>query len=125
MHILINEKMTDYVRGAPLSFSNQLSVEYSNLLKSLEVLITSPTLSLALTFRHLIGGKYIPDRTLIGWIQEQNQELSNELDTIILLEGREPKSQNTVCYVCSNFTCDLPAESCKEFELQIETNLKS
>ena len=39
MHILINEKMTDYVRGAPLSFSNQLSVEYSNLLKSLEVLI--------------------------------------------------------------------------------------
>jgi len=123
MHILINEKMTDYVRGAPLSFSNQLSVEYSNLLKSLEILITSPTLSLALPFLHLIGGRYIPDRTLIGWIQEQNEELSSELDSIVLLEGREPKSQNTVCYVCSNFSCDLPAESYKEFELQIETIL--
>ncbi|HAF76074.1 MAG TPA: thioredoxin domain-containing protein [Maribacter sp.] len=125
IHILINEKMTDYVRGAPLSFSNQLSVEYSNLLKNLEVLITSPTLSLARPFLHFMGNKYIPDRTLLGWIQEQNGELSKELNEILLLQGREPNSQDAVSYVCSNFSCELPTESYEEFEEQIESKLKS
>ena len=72
-----------------------------------------------------MGNKYIPDRTLLGWIQEQNGELSKELNEILLLQGREPNSQDAVSYVCSNFSCELPTESYEEFEEQIESKLKS
>ena len=124
IHILINRKMTDYVRGAPLSFSNQLSVEYSNLLNNIEIVITSPTLVQTSEFLKFLGSKYIPDRTLIGRIQEQNPILSNSIKEIPLLHEREPLSNSIVCYVCSNYSCDLPAKNISIFKAQVSSKLE-
>lgn len=124
IHIFINKKMTDYVRGAPLSFSNQLSVEYSDLLNNIEIVITSPTLAETGPYLKFLGNEYIPDKTLIGRIQEQNPILSNIINEIPLLHEREPESNLTVCYVCSNYSCDLPAKTIAIFKDQIQSKVK-
>ena len=123
INISVNRKMTDYVKGAPLSFSNQLAVEYGSLLDSIEILITSPTFNETLPFLRFIGSQYIPDRILIGQIQEQTPTLPLEISETPLFQGRAINSQSTTCYVCSNYTCELPAKSFGEFTRQIKSKI--
>ena len=119
--ISILSKTSNTAFSSPLSFANLLRTARNSVDPSVEVMISVPNYESSEGFLEVLGSVYLPNRVILGVIQDKN--VTDDLKALYspISEGRidEFYDKSTV-YLCRNYSCQLPVHSPAEFLSQLK-----
>ena len=119
--ISILSKTSNTAFSSPLSFANLLRTARNSVDPSVEVMISVPNYESSEGFLEVLGSVYLPNRVVLGLIQDKN--VTDDLKALYspISEGRidEFYDKSTV-YLCRNYSCQLPVHSPAEFLSQLK-----
>ena len=119
--ISILSKTSNTAFSSPLSFANLLRTARNSVDPSVEVMISVPNYESSEGFLEVLGSVYLPNRVILGLIQDKN--VTDDLKALYspISEGRidEFYDKSTV-YLCRNYSCQLPVHSPAEFLSQLK-----
>ena len=119
--ISILDKTSNTAFSSPLSFANLLRTARNSLDPSVEVMISVPNYESSEGFLEALGSVYLPNRVLLGFIQDKNvTDVSKALYSPIS-EGRiDEFCDKSTAYLCRDYSCQLPVHSPAEFLSQLK-----
>ena len=107
--------------SSPLSFANLLRTARNSLDPSVEVMISVPNYESSEGFLEALGSVYLPNRVLLGVIQEKNITENSKVLNSPISEGRiEEFCDKSTAYLCRDYSCQLPVHSPAEFLSQLK-----
>ena len=119
--ISILDRTSNTAFSSPLSFANLLRTARNSVDPSVEVMISVPNYESSEGFLEVLGSVYLPNRVILGLIQDKN--VTDDLKALYspISEGRidEFYDKSTV-YLCRNYSCQLPVHSPAEFLSQLK-----
>ena len=122
-HIVISilDKTSNTAFSSPLSFANLLRTARNSVDPSVEVMISVPNYESSEGFLEALGSVYLPNRVLLGVIQEKNVTDDSEVLNSPISEGRmEEFRDKSTAYLCRDYSCQLPVHSPAEFLSQLK-----
>ena len=121
MVISILDKTSNTAFSSPLSFANLLRTARNSVDPSVEVMISVPNYESSEGFLEALGSVYLPNRVLLGVIQEKNVTDDSEVLNSPISEGRmEEFRDKSTAYLCRDYSCQLPVHSPAEFLSQLK-----
>ena len=121
MVISILDKTSNTAFSSPLSFANLLRTARNSVDPSVEVMISVPNYESSEGFLEALGSVYLPNRVLLGVIQEKNVTDDSEVLNSPISEGRiEEFCDKSTAYLCRDYSCQLPVHSPAEFLSQLK-----
>ena len=119
--ISILDKTSNTAFSSPLSFANLLRTARNSLDPSVEVMISVPNYESSEGFLEALGSVYLPNRVLLGVIQEKNITDDSKVLNSPISEGRiEEFCDKSTAYLCRDYSCQLPVHSPAEFLSQLK-----
>ena len=119
--ISILDKTSNTAFSSPLSFANLLRTARNSLDPSVEVMISVPNYESSEGFLEALGSVYLPNRVLLGVIQEKNVTDDSKVLNSPISEGRiEEFCDKSTAYLCRDYSCQLPVHSPAEFLSQLK-----
>ena len=119
--ISILDKTSNTAFSSPLSFANLLRTARNSVDPSVEVMISVPNYESSEGFLEALGSVYLPNRVLLGVIQEKNVTDDSEVLNSPISEGRiEEFCDKSTAYLCRDYSCQLPVHSPAEFLSQLK-----
>ena len=122
-HIVISilSKTSNTAFSSPLSFANLLRTARNSVDPSVEVMISVPNYESSEGFLEALGSVYLPNRVLLGVIQEKNVTENSKVLNSPISEGRiEEFCDKSTAYLCRDYSCQLPVHSPAEFLSQLK-----
>ena len=122
-HIVISilNKTSNTAFSSPLSFANLLRTARNSVDPSVEVMISVPNYESSEGFLEALGSVYLPNRVLLGVIQEKNVTDDSKVLNSPISEGRiEEFCDKSTAYLCRDYSCQLPVHSPAEFLSQLK-----
>ena len=121
MVISILDKTSNTAFSSPLSFANLLRTARNSVDPSVEVMISVPNYESSEGFLEALGSVYLPNRVLLGVIQEKNVTDDSKVLNSPISEGRiEEFCDKSTAYLCRDYSCQLPVHSPAEFLSQLK-----
>ena len=119
--ISILDKTSNTAFSSPLSFANLLRTARNSVDPSVEVMISVPNYESSEGFLEALGSVYLPNRVLLGVIQEKNVTENSKVLNSPISEGRiEEFCDKSTAYLCRDYSCQLPVHSPAEFLSQLK-----
>ena len=119
--ISILDKTSNTAFSSPLSFANLLRTARNSVDPSVEVMISVPNYESSEGFLEALGSVYLPNRVLLGVIQEKNVTDDSKVLNSPISEGRiEEFCDKSTAYLCRDYSCQLPVHSPAEFLSQLK-----
>ena len=119
--ISILDKTSNTAFSSPLSFANLLRTARNSVDPSVEVMISVPNYESSEGFLQALGSVYLPNRVLLGVIQEKNVTENSKVLNSPISEGRiEEFCDKSTAYLCRDYSCQLPVHSPAEFLSQLK-----
>ena len=118
--ILTLKKTHNVAASSPLSFSNLLRIAVNSTSPSVEIMLSVPNYGSSGVFLEALGSVYLPNRVLLGLLQDRNATEDSKTFDSPISEGRIGEFGDvSTAYVCRDYSCQLPVHSPSELLSQL------